>query len=295
MENVFADFLQNGGLYETITVTEDNVMDFCSLLGGKIKISIFCPKCKENRVFTMKPVTFRNNSGVLQKLGEEIYHNYEIYQSCKAVPGEKDSPWHWYTYLPMDFARILTLTFECAMDPTAHKIYFIVRADGDTLIKIGQYPTYADLTFPELNQYKKVLSREDMKDLHRAIGLFASGIGAGSYVYLRRVIERMVVAAKSEAITSGKLTAKDFEGVRFSDQIVLLKDALPEILVGNSTVYGIVSKGIHELSEEDCISYFPILKECIFSIAEEWEAIRVRKLRQKEMNSALSRIANQVK
>lgn len=103
----------------------------------------------------MKPVTFRNNSGVLQKLGEEIYHNYEIYQSCKAVPGEKDSPWHWYTYLPMDFARILTLTFECAMDPTAHKIDFIVRADGDTLIKIGQYPTYADLTFPELNQYKK--------------------------------------------------------------------------------------------------------------------------------------------
>ena len=75
----------------------------------------------------------------------------------------------------------------------------------------------------------------------------------------------------------------------------MLKDALPEILVGNSTVYGIVSKGIHELSEEDCISYFPILKEYIFSIAEEWEAIRVRKLRQKEMNSALSRIANQVK
>ena len=61
MENVFADFLQNGGLYETITVTEDNVMDFCSLLGGKIKISIFCPKCKENRVFTMKPVTFFKN------------------------------------------------------------------------------------------------------------------------------------------------------------------------------------------------------------------------------------------
>ena len=91
MENVFADFLQNGGLYETITVTEDNVMDFCSLLGGKIKISIFCPKCKENRVFTMKPVTFRNNSGVLQKLGEEIYHNYEIYQSCKAVPDKHTS------------------------------------------------------------------------------------------------------------------------------------------------------------------------------------------------------------
>lgn len=46
MENVFADFLQNGGLYETITVTEDNVMDFCSLLGGKIKISIFLLKSK---------------------------------------------------------------------------------------------------------------------------------------------------------------------------------------------------------------------------------------------------------
>lgn len=294
MENVFADFLLNSGLYDTIDVTEENIEELCSLIAGEVRISSFCPQCKAERVFSMSPITYREDNGTKKNLAKELRQMQLLHESCKNVPGEKPSEWGWNYWQTQKATRLMTFSFVCAMDE-GHKLDYIIRTENNTLQKIGQFPSVADLTFPELNQYKKVLSKENMKDLHKAIGLFASGIGAGSYVYLRRVIERMIDTAKSEAITSGKLTTKDFEGVRLAEQIILLKDALPEILVNNPTVYGIVSKGIHELSEEECISYFPILKECIFSIAEEWEAIRVKKQRQKEMNSALSRIANQVK
>ena len=294
MKNAFATFLLNSGLYDTIEVTEENIEELCSLIAGEVKISSFCPQCKAERVFSMSPITYREDIGTKKFLANELRQIQHLHRSCGTEQGDKPSEWGWNYWQTQKATRLMTFSFVCAMDE-GHRLDYVVRTENNTLQKIGQFPSVADLTFPELNQYKKVLSKENMKDLHKAIGLFASGIGAGSYVYLRRVIERMIDTAKSEAITSGKLTTKDFEGVRFSEQIILLKDALPEILVNNPTVYGIVSKGIHELSEEECISYFPILKECIFSIAEEWEAIRARKQRQKEMNSALSRIANQVK
>ena len=44
-----------------------------------------------------------------------------------------------------------------------------------------------------------MISKEDRKELGTAIGLFASGVGAGSYVYLRRILERLVYQAKETA------------------------------------------------------------------------------------------------
>lgn len=60
-------------------------------------------------------------------------------------------------------------------------------------------PSVADTTFPELDAYKHVISKEYRKELGTAIGLFASGVGAGSYVYLRRILERLVYQAKETA------------------------------------------------------------------------------------------------
>ena len=113
--------------------------------------------------------------------------------------------------------------------------------------KIGQYPSVADLSFPELKEYRKVMSKDDEKELKRAIGLYASGIGIGSYVYLRRIFERIIVTASHKAISDGKIKAEDFGVARVNEKIKMLSDYLPKSLVHNEAFYGIVSKGIHEL------------------------------------------------
>ena len=104
------------------------------------------------------------------------------------------------------------------MDST-HHLDYIVLTDGNMLKKIGQYPSVADLSFPELKEYRKVMSKEDEKELKRAIGLFAAGIGVGSFVYLRRIFERIIVTASHKAIEEGKIEAEEFAKAHVDEKI----------------------------------------------------------------------------
>ena len=57
-DNVFANFLQTAGLYESMKIDEDNIEELILLLDGKVRISAYCKECKEERVFTMKPYIY---------------------------------------------------------------------------------------------------------------------------------------------------------------------------------------------------------------------------------------------
>ena len=54
----------------------------------------------------------------------------------------------------------------------------------------------------------------------------------------------------------------------------MLADYLPTTLVDRPEFYGIVSKGIHELSEDDCIEFFPIMQKFIIMILRQLEKAR---------------------
>lgn len=75
-DNVFANFLQSAGLYDSMQIGEDNIQDLILLLDGKVRISAYCKECKEERVFTMEPyIHFDENvTGCYsQKLSEEVW------------------------------------------------------------------------------------------------------------------------------------------------------------------------------------------------------------------------------
>lgn len=294
MENAFATFLLNSGLYDTIDVTEENIEELCSLIVGEVRISSFCPQCKAERVFTMSPITYREDIGTKKFLANELRQIQHLHRSCGTEQGDKPSEWGWNYWQTQKATRLMTFSFVCAMDE-GHRLDYVVRTENNTLQKIGQFPSVADLAFPELNQYKKVLSKEDMRAMRRAIGLHAQGIGIGSYVYLRRIIEHLINDAKNMAVGEGVITEDQYQSEKVRDRIQLLKNYLPDMLTSNSTIYGIISKGIHELSEDDCITYFPVLQECIFMILEEWNQAKKKAAAEKRMSDSLSKIASEVK
>lgn len=148
------------------------------------------------------------------------------------------------------------------------------------------------MTFPELNEYKHVISAQDRKELGTAIGLYANGVGVGSYVYLRRILERLVYQAKEKAGES--VDNNEFQKAKVADRIKMLKGFLPDTLVQNTAVYGILSKGIHELSEEDCIKYFPVVQRCIYMILGMWENQRKKQADEDAMNKALCAITSSI-
>ena len=299
-DNVFANFLQTAGLYKFRKIDEDNIEDLILLLDGKVRISMYCKECKEERVFTMKPYIYfhdKDNKCYSKKLSEEVWRIQKSYilKNTPMVGGhveEQNTVWKWKESQIEEVSRILVFQFVCSMNEEHHIDYVVLTTDN-SMMKIGQYPSIADMTFPELDAYKHVISKEDRKELGTAIGLFANGVGAGSYVYLRRILERLIDQAKARA--GDKVSDEEFEQARVAERIKMLQGYLPEIFIKNKTIYGILSKGIHELSEEECREYFPVVKGCIYQILGMWESERRKKADEDALNKALSAISSSIK
>ncbi len=149
-------------------------------------------------------------------------------------------------------------------------LYFFVFKLDESLIKIGQWPSLADMQFAEIGKtYDKHLSRDDLKDFKRAIGLAAHGVGAGSFVYLRRIFEKLIQNAYDENASSLTDLKQDFGTLRMEQKVEALRPFLPEQLIAMRKIYSILSSGVHELSEEECLSYFPALKLSIELILKQ--------------------------
>ncbi len=147
---------------------------------------------------------------------------------------------------------------------------FVIFKNRVIVMKIGQYPSLADLQFAELGKkYDKVLPAEDLKNLKKAIGLVSHGAGAGSFVYLRRIFENLIFETYTNNVTGMKVSEADFKKQRMMDKVETIKAFLPSQLVEMKGVYSILSKGAHELTEEECLRYFAPIKLSIELILDQ--------------------------
>ena len=180
------------------------------------------------------------------------------------------------------------------MDPS-HKLYIAIQIEESNLKKIGQYPSVADLSIPSLKKYEKVLDDNLISELKRGIGLHAHGIGAGSYLYLRRVFEQLVLDAETTAVTDDPSLKEKLTSSRMSEKLKLLKDYLPPFLASNDIVYKVLSKGVHELSEQECNEYFDVLLKSILLILDEKKAEIDKKENENFILHNLNDISTQLK
>ena len=161
------------------------------------------------------------------------------------------------------------VTLKCGRYEDKIDIMLVVDAEKHTIMKVGQYPTIADMHKAQIKQYKTVLSNEEMKEFARAIGLAASGVGIGAFVYLRRIFENQIKEAFKKSLKEGIVEEKEFASKRMDEKIGMLKNYLPNTLVEIRQIYGILSKGIHFLTEDECLLHFEILKNGIEMILDD--------------------------
>jgi hypothetical protein len=150
-----------------------------------------------------------------------------------------------------------------------HSYYIYFLKTNLALIKIGQFPSVADFQIPQSELYRKVLGESQYKELTRAIGLKANGVGIGSFVYLRRIFENLIEEAFDLAKASPEFSEESYMKGRMNEKIKLLEGYLPEFLVDNKDIYSILSDGIHNLSEDECLKYFDAIKIGIEQILDE--------------------------
>jgi len=176
------------------------------------------------------------------------------------------------------------------------KLRFFVYHNEEIVVKLGQFPSLADIQFAEIGKkYDQFLSEQELKDFKKAIDLAAHGHGAGSFVYLRRIFENLI----SKAFKTNKSTIKnsedDFRKMWMVDKVELLKDHLPSQLLEMKSVYKILSKGVHELSEQECLKYFPALKLSIELILEQKIEMEAKRKRDEEVKRQLEEINKEIK
>jgi hypothetical protein len=244
-------FVFDTPLYETIGVRERD--GSAVLTRSNIKIEGFCRDCKTHRVFRRSEGT-TYDSNPIGHIGqmEDGFHVFE---------------------------------FECTKSER-HKITVWIRISGDTVEKVGQFPSLADTANDAAKLYSKVLDPEDRKELSRAVGLAAHGVGIGSFVYMRRVFERLIDRRHTE---SG-LTIDDFSRKRMNEKIEHLRDQLPAFLVENKAIYGVLSLGIHELTEDQCLAFYQILHESIVTILEDDRRKKDDDVRRKTLSDSIQKI-----
>ncbi len=168
-----------------------------------------------------------------------------------------------------DYARrshfsnyLFSLPFACSRDDS-HRAMFLFSAHKGELQKIGQIPALADLALPDLKKYRVVLGDERFRELNRGIGLITHGVGVGAFVYLRRIFESLIDSAHELAKLDPGWIEEDYCNSRMDGRIVLLKNHLPEFLVKNRALYGILSVGVHTLTEDECLAAFPAVRLAI--------------------------------
>jgi len=158
--------------------------------------------------------------------------------------------------------------YRCSRD-NDHRYFVYYLKTKESLQKIGQWPSAADFQIPQAEKYRKILGEEEYKELTRGIGLAAHGVGIGSFVYLRRVFENLIEEAHVLAQKETGFNQEAYKKGRMDEKIELLKNHLPDFLVENKVLYSILSKGIHELTEYECLQYFETVKIGIEQILDE--------------------------
>lgn len=190
---------------------------------------------------------------------------------------------------------LIKIEFRCTRN-SSHNYHIYYFKIGNFITKVGQFPSVADFQIPQVENYRKILNEELYKEFTRGIGLSAHGVGIGSFVYLRRIFEKLIEEAHIKAYMElkEKFDNKLYENTKMNEKIKLLKDYLPEFLVDNSSLYSILSKGIHELSEDECLQYFETVKIGIEQILDE-KIIQNEKINKaKRAREAIQKVHNKI-
>ncbi|KAA0131811.1 hypothetical protein FYZ48_27160 [Gimesia chilikensis] len=289
-------YFLNVPLYDSFDISDsiisaEDAMKFLAIECFSGTIDSYCIECGSESIFSASSnnnpyITDFHEGGIekieinISRLKPNEYYNFPTINSANPLKAIN------HVEFPHHFQNI----FKCSRDEN-HLMIFNSISNGKKLQKIGQYPSIADLHLPSLNKYKKILSKDDLSELKRGVGLSAHGVGIGACIYLRRLFEKLINGAFSEALLSGDTIDQEiFFKSRKTEQIDVLKNYLPKLLVENKKMYGILSKAIHDLSESECLRMFPILLNGIELILDE----KLTKVEKDKKESETKRLIHQL-
>lgn len=158
--------------------------------------------------------------------------------------------------------------------------------------KIGQYPSMADMQFFECIKYRRIL-KSHYHDYSLALGLFASGVGCGSFIYLRRVFEFLVERLHNECKREQEWNEDEYRKLDFNGKIQMI-EAFGKVIIPNeltqvrTKIYGVLSKGVHQSSDQECLEIFSYVKYALEIIMDEQLVQLEKETKLKELQKRIN-------
>ena len=265
-KEIFDDFLVKTGLYIPLEFKEEDSRELAGILAMRYlgdreqpysyTFDGYCPFCKKQSVFT---ISVNCEYGAVS----QITHLSGLQNQDRKIEA------------------------ICSREKQ-HKILYWFITDDKTITKIGQYPNVKEILSDNIKKYRKTLNK-DFIELQTAIQLHSNGVGIGAFVYLRRIFEILINHA-FEMEKVEQVNMEDFTRMRMDDKIGIVKSVIPNFIVDHKSIYAILSKGIHELDENECLQFFPVLEESIEMILDEQLALQEKKAKENVLSKSIDSI-----
>lgn len=253
-------------------------------------IDCYCPKCKENKTFIISSSDFYQSAFCFIKAINSSFSR------CSSVPGSSTNDPH---SLFLNERGKFDLELKC---PVCNEtIYFYYIYENGYIMKINTYPNSMNGLKQKYRKYK-LLNNDDYNYAEEFITgcylFYNSKSGIGSFCYLRRCLENFVKDYTNDLFNEGKISEIYNASLKFEKKINIIKGELDKDVYGMlKPLYSILSLGIHELKEQECLDFFIQLKEILEILLDErLEKInkknKIQKLK-KNLNDNNSKLLNQ--
>jgi len=215
----------------------------------------------------------------IQKIGELMSNDVDAYSAKNNTDTTYSINFAWIVKTETKYVNIHTeyyagfalVTLQCKRKNNDVLRFFILNDQiNKKIIKVGQMPSIADLQFSDIERkYENVLEKQYLNEFKKSIVSASHGYGVAAFIYLRRIFENLIFQTFQHNIAEFDILETDFIPKRMEDKIDILKKCLPSQLVTMKSIYGILSLGIHQLDEDECLSYFHPLKLSVELILDQ--------------------------
>lgn len=264
---------------------------FCKYIGvGKNKIITYCYKCKKEFPFNVEKkflenINYKAETLIVTKdfsnaLGGRLDCEKGTFYGAMP-PYEKDFLLNnqiWYVEYSMRCTNNYSHNYFLMISIELKDGKFIVR-------KIGQNPSMLTIKGFDFDKYKKILEELNTYDDYKKADLSnADHFYVGAYAYLRRIFEKIIIYY---------LENKVLKDDHMNTKIEAVKDKFdPRVRNLLTNLYGILSKSIHELDEEESKEYYQYLKTIIDMQLEYMNTEREKEKQTKELEGMINKITN---
>ncbi|MDP1609830.1 MAG: hypothetical protein Q8M11_02130 [Sulfuritalea sp.] len=262
-------------LYDKIELVGDGPNN--QIIGLRLyrgKFDAYCPGCDKHSTWTVQVDPELERQARLERAASPIA------SSGHSVGGRTVHNW----------LGEFKLRIFCARDSRHHGDFYFDTLGTNVVVKVGQFPSLTDFQLGELTEFEGGMSKQQRQEFVRATNSTAHGFNVAACVYFRRVFESVLLEARNEYMVQNDLAVwQEFLDARTDVRIRMLRDYLPSFMSDHHQLYGVLSLGVHELTEEQCARELPMLRKAIELIMRD----RVTAARQKREREEISKLVAQ--